>query len=103
MDKLVTVSKKRQIWEYWRPIPKVWVPFFSGLSALIAWWIISGEWDREQTAGLVTLFFAAFFGYALPSNQPVIEYENSDDAFDRERAFKDQMRIDGPGREGFEE
>lgn len=51
------------------PVPKVLVPFVAGCFALAAKVIVTGELDREEVAGLVTLLGYAVTGYVTPESK----------------------------------
>lgn len=48
------------------PVPKVYIPFLSGLIAVASQVVATGQFDRTQLAQLVIVGGWAILGYAAP-------------------------------------
>lgn len=59
------------------PVPKVWIPCVVGATAILANWIVTGDFSRTEIAALVTLAIYTAVGYAVP-NGPVIEHHDDE-------------------------
>lgn len=65
------------------PVPKVWIPFVAGATAILANWIVTGDFSRTEIAAVITLGIYTGVGYSVP-NGPVVEHHEDEATIEAE-------------------